>query len=204
MKREINNSKKSLFDLIGLDNYLLELEDIKELSIEKTYISDSRLKALEHEVLLERENLKYIKRQTQWPIEAFALYDTVDEDYQIGLNFDFNLFEYHIEEEQKRKDIDNKIVEVREEEINLVNLIEERNNELLYLKESTETNEELSLIYAEKYNYVKEYYLNGDIGLLDYLKAQTEALKARVEYLKVKNKYYGLMYKNSINGGFDR
>ncbi len=111
------------------------------------------------------------------------------------------MFKYRIEEKQKKKDIETKLIDIADEKINRENIIKERAEKLTYFQENVKILEELSLVYSEKYKYTKDLYQEGDIGLLDYLKAQTESYKANIEFLKMKNNFYALQYKFYINGG---
>lgn len=199
--KNIKLKKNILFEMVGIKEEILSLE---ELSIPKSIYSienNPYLKALEEEFNLEKEGLKYIKRQNQWPLEAYVQYETISENYQVGLNFNLDLFKYRVEEKQKKKDIETKLIDIEDEKINRENIIKERTEKLEYFQENVKILEELSLVYLEKYNYIKGLYQVGDMGLLDYLKAQTESYKADVSYLKMKNNYYALQYKNYINGG---
>lgn len=193
--------KKVLFGIVGVQEETLELEELTKMEKTSSVIDESNLKALEEEFKLEKEGLKYIKRQNQWPLEAYAQYETISENYQVGVNFNLDLFKYRIEEKQKKKDIETKLIDIADEKINRENIIKERAEKLTYFQENVKILEELSLVYSEKYKYTKDLYQEGDIGLLDYLKAQTESYKANIEFLKMKNNFYALQYKFYINGG---
>lgn len=201
LKNNILVKKKVMFDMVGLKDTTIELSDLEKIEDDTIKVSDASLKALEEELNLEKENLKYIKRQNQWPLEAYAQYETVEEKYQVGLNFNLDLFKYHIEEKQKKQDIKTKLIDIEDEEINRKNMLQERTTKLMYFKENVKTCEELASVYSEKHKLTRDSYIQGDTGLLDYLKTQTEAYKANTEYLKTKNNYCALLYKILISGG---
>jgi len=108
------------------------------------------------------------------------------------------------EEKQKKYDIENKNLQLEQEKLSYENRVNERKNSLEYLKNSERNYEVLYGIYLEKYNSVKTLYLAGDLGVLEFLKVQTEMYKNNVEFLKIRNNYYGLVYKISLNIGEDK
>ena len=201
LQKNILVKKKVLFNIVGIKEETTELEDLNNIEDKDVSVTDSSLIALQEELNLEKEGLKYIKRQNQWPLEAFAQYETVEEKYQVGLNFNLDLFKYHVEEKQKKQDIETKPIEIEDEKINRENILQERTTKLMYFKENVKTCEELANVYSEKHKLTRDSYIQGDTGLLDYLKTQTEAYKANTEYLKTKNNYCALLYKILINGG---
>ncbi len=88
---------------------------------------------------------------------------------------------------------------MEDEKISYESKLSERENQYDYLKKTTETMAKMSEVYEKKYNATKNLYEYGDVGLLDYLKIQTETYKVKIEYEKNKNSYYGLLYKINLN-----
>lgn len=199
LQNRVQESKINLFNICGIVDFSYELDELKKIKKQETLVSNNSLKALESQLSYETENLKYLKRQKQWPVELFAQYESVEEEYQLGLSFNFNLFEYHSEEKQKKEDIENVKLEIAEEKLEVENKDKERINELNFLEKNSKTYEELYNVYLQKYSLTQELYLSGDVGLLDYLKTQTETYEINVEFLKVRNNYHALLYKVSLN-----
>jgi len=187
---------------VKIDNFTLK--DLNLIESGQRLVGDENVLSAKEQVVLEKENLKYVKRQKQWPIEIYGMYEVLKEDYRVGLNINADFFELNYEEKQKKYDIENKNLQLEQEKLSYENRVNERKNSLEYLKNSERNYEVLYGIYLEKYNSVKTLYLAGDLGVLEFLKVQTEMYKNNVEFLKIRNNYYGLVYKISLNIGEDK
>jgi hypothetical protein len=198
-KKTVDNKKKEILDLCGLDYKEISFEEIKKLEIDSVEVNKNEIDTAKLQIELEEETLKYIKRQNQWPVELYAMYETIEDDYQIGINFNINLFDYRIEKKQKLQDIETKKIELSDAMLNYENKVKEREAQYEYLKKNSETLKNLSKVYEKKYKITKTLYEAGDIGLLDYLKTQTETYQVKSEFQKGINNYYGLLYKIFLN-----
>lgn len=198
-ERTIENKKNELFKVCGVEKTNDSFVVLDEIDKQDKLVTEKNIEVAKLQITLEEEGLKYIKRQNQWPVELFAMYESVEDDYQVGLNFNMDLFNYRIEKKQKIQDIENKEIDLEDEKINYESKFNERENQYNYLKKTTETMSKMSEVYEKKYNATKNLYEYGDVGLLDYLKIQTETYKVKIEYEKNKNSYYGLLYKINLN-----